>query len=87
MLAAVRDADASVLVLLSGADYTAREFEEFTSMDSEWRRAIARTNFRIEELSMADHTLSRPVDGQRSIELTLNLLGALPAPHLASGRI
>ena len=85
MAAAWNDATRSVLLLLSGNDFTAREFMDHASSDAAWRGSLARSNVVHHEIPQADHTFSDP-DDRRSVErLTLAWLGELTAgavsPH------
>ena len=78
--------EGSVLLVLSGDDYTAREFVEFTQADADWRRALAHRSAHRSahqsdvrhELPNADHTLSAAADQQAMNSITLRWLGALP---------
>lgn len=47
-----------VLLLLSGADYTAREFVECVRTESDWQAALSAARLTRRELSEADHTFS-----------------------------
>lgn len=48
-----------VLLILSGADLTAREFADLSSASAQWRRLLAAPRFTRHELAPADHTFSR----------------------------
>ncbi|MEO8188529.1 MAG: hydrolase 1, exosortase A system-associated [Burkholderiaceae bacterium] len=48
----------NILLILSGDDYTAKEFVEYASVDSAWKRALAHPRLLRKELDGADHTLS-----------------------------
>ena len=85
MAAAWNDATRSVLLLLSGNDFTAREFMDHASCDAAWGESLTRSNVVRHEIPQADHTFSDP-DDRRSVEqLTLAWLGELTAdavdPH------
>jgi exosortase A-associated hydrolase 1 len=58
MATAWRRFEHDILVLLSGDDYTAREFDEFSRADPAWRALLARPKVRRVDLPTADHTLS-----------------------------
>lgn len=59
-----------ILILLSGNDYTAREFEEFAAADPAWQGLLAEPEVLVEHLPGADHTFSDPAGRQRVEELT-----------------
>lgn len=59
-----------ILLLLSGNDQTAREFETFAATSPTWRRILARPAVRREALPEADHTFSRPGTLDKAIALT-----------------
>jgi exosortase A-associated hydrolase 1 len=59
--------DRGILLVLSGEDYTAKEFVEHTSASPQWRAQFARATCRRVELPGADHTLSDARD-QRALE-------------------
>ncbi|MBK5912973.1 hydrolase 1, exosortase A system-associated [Rhodocyclus purpureus] len=54
----LRNFPGETLLLLSGKDYTAREFVEMTSADAEWSALLARAGVTRVELADADHTFS-----------------------------
>lgn len=62
MAAAWQGFGGDILLLLSGADYTAREFIENAALDRRWRSAMADATGRLErhDLPAADHTFSDP---------------------------
>lgn len=71
--------DGPVLLLLSGNDYTAREFVEFTRDDPIWRANLASPEVTRVELDGADHTFSNSRDRCRMEAATLGWLNrALP---------
>jgi len=79
MAAAWNDPSRSVLLVLSGNDFTAREFLDHASSDAAWRESLARSDVARHELPQADHTFSNP-DDRRSVErLTLAWLNELTA--------
>jgi exosortase A-associated hydrolase 1 len=59
MLAALVAFAGPVLLLLSEQDYTAREFEEFTTADAAWRAALGAGRCERVALAGADHTCSQ----------------------------
>lgn len=58
MLSGLTSFAGPVLLLLSGRDLTAREFEDFSAAATDWRRALASTMVETLRLADADHTLS-----------------------------
>lgn len=56
-----RDFPGPVLLMLSGADLTAREFANLAGSSPEWRALLARSGTTRRELAGADHTCSRAV--------------------------
>lgn len=71
--------DGSVLLVLSGDDYTAKEFVETCAGSAEWQRVLRRPRLRREELPGADHTLSASSDRDAVNRLTLEWLGGVSA--------
>jgi uncharacterized protein len=58
MAQALADFSGPVLLILSGDDYTAKEFVEATTKDSVWRRALAKSTLTRMDIEHADHTFS-----------------------------
>ena len=71
------------LVVLSGNDYTAKEFVETTASDALWRANVAQANVSRLDVAGADHTFSDPADQrlveQRTLAWLLQCLGAQTA--------
>ena len=77
MAEAWRDPSRRMLLLLSGRDYTAKEFVETVNTDPAWRGALDRPNLSRQVLEAADHTFSGLSD-QRAMEaLTCDWLQSL----------
>jgi len=62
MAAAWQSFDAPLLLVLSGQDYTAREFEEAVRIQPAWAAALTRKNVTVCEAPAADHTFSDPAE-------------------------
>ena len=62
----------SIFLLLSGADYTAKEFLEYASQDTAWKNAMRHPRLVRHELQGADHTFSNAVFRAQVEDLTLN---------------
>lgn len=62
MAAAWRAFPGRILLVLSGRDYTAREFQEFIKADPAWAGAMDRPGLTTHEAAGADHTFSRIAD-------------------------
>ena len=58
MAAALAGLKGPALLVLSGEDYTAREFADHAKADATWRQALARPNVRRLDVPGADHTFS-----------------------------
>ena len=69
----------SLLLLLSGDDFTAREFLNHASSDADWRASLTRADMARHELPQADHTFSNPDDRHTVERLTLAWLAQLTA--------
>jgi len=67
----------SVLLILSGADLTAREFLEHISPSQAWQQVMSRANLRRVDISDADHTLSRISDQALMLDLSVGAVRAL----------
>lgn len=59
LYARLRGFDGAVLVMLSGADLTAREFANLTTTSRGWRRLLRGARVTRRDLAGADHTFSR----------------------------
>ena len=60
MRLAWRDFGGSLLLILSGDDYTAKEFLEYAQVDPEWLSALQQPNVCRHQVNDADHTFSDP---------------------------
>lgn len=58
MLRAIQSFSGSVLLILSGNDYTAKEFLEVVNSEQGWQRALSMDTVTMIELPSADHTFS-----------------------------
>lgn len=67
MAAAWNDPARSLLLVLSGNDYTAKEFVDQLGSDAAWAGALRHPRLRQHELPGADHTFSG-LEDQRSVE-------------------
>jgi exosortase A-associated hydrolase 1 len=78
MALAWRDFSGSLLLLLSGEDYTAKEFIEFIGIDGAWANALAHPRLKRHDLAGADHTFSDAASRVLVENLTLEWLRAAP---------
>ena len=67
----------SLLLILSGEDYTAKEFLEYANADPAWSGALTRHNLSRHDLADADHTFSSPQSSRAVEALTLAWLAKL----------
>jgi exosortase A-associated hydrolase 1 len=72
MAMALKRFSGRVLVILSGNDYTAKEFRDVACGSEAWRSAVSREDFRWELLPEADHTFSTAAWSERVAMLTLD---------------
>jgi exosortase A-associated hydrolase 1 len=63
-----------LLLVLSGDDYTAKEFLEFVAVDPAWHVALARPGLQRHDISDADHTFSTPASRERAEAVMLSWL-------------
>lgn len=63
----------NILLLLSGDDYTAKEFLEYASKDAAWKNALTHPNLARHDLQGADHTFSKAASRIEVEDLTLTL--------------
>lgn len=73
--------DGPLLLLLSGSDYTAREFVDVTATDPAWQGALSQPGVTQHELALADHTFSDAPAARQAEQLTAAWLLRLNAPH------
>ena len=72
----------AILLLLSGEDYTAKEFAEYASRQAAWMEAMSKPRLQRRDLAGADHTFSRCADRRKVEDLTLTWLATLrPTDH------
>jgi uncharacterized protein len=69
-----------ILLVLSGNDFTAKEFVDTTRSEPAWARALRQVRLQRHDLPEADHTFTASAWRQRVDEITIAWLKALPAP-------
>ena len=67
-----------ILLILSGDDYTAKEFQEFAGNDPAWKNYLRHTRLARHEVPGADHTFSGAASRRRAEQITLTWVAALP---------
>ena len=75
----LRSFKGSVLVLMSGRDYIAREFDEVTKSHAAWAGLLTQPRVRRKDIADADHTFSKP---EWKAEAQSSLLDWLARPNL-----
>ena len=75
-----------ILLVVSGADLTAREFDDGLRTDPRWRGALARPNVERCDIARADHTFSRSAGRQAMEAAVLRWLGAGFAEQTTAAR-
>ena len=80
MLLAARSFGGPVQMVLSGQDYTAKEFIELAGRDDGWRSWLARPAVQRLDLAEADHTFSDPAAAQALSDATVQWLQATARP-------
>tara|TARA_R110002110_G_scaffold84548_1_gene219591 strand:- start:3583 stop:4473 length:891 start_codon:yes stop_codon:yes gene_type:complete len=68
-----------VLLIMSGNDLTAREFDDATKASPRWQRLIADGRMIRHDLPAADHTFSRRAWRDEVAEITIDWITKLPA--------
>ena len=63
-----------ILLVLSGNDYTAKEFLENAQGDTSWKNALTHPQLLRHDLQDADHTFSSPASGNAVVSLMLRWL-------------
>jgi exosortase A-associated hydrolase 1 len=74
MATALTEFSGPVLLILSGRDYTAREFVEYAHSNARWSALMSRSNVERIDLPQADHTFSTAAWRQEVEALTLQWL-------------
>lgn len=69
-----------LLLLMSGDDYTAREFDEYVATDQRWAGALQRAGLLRQDLADADHTFSGRMANAWVIASTRRWLGTVSTP-------
>lgn len=72
MAAAWDSFNGNIFLLLSGDDYTAKEFIEYASKDAAWKKAFTHPHLQRHDLPDADHTFSSALSCAKSEVLTLS---------------
>jgi exosortase A-associated hydrolase 1 len=73
--------EGSILLVLSGNDYTAKEFVDATRSEPAWSRALQHARLQRHDLPDADHTFTASAWRQRVDDVTIAWLEALPPPR------
>ena len=84
MARAWRGFDGDLLLVLSGNDFTAREFVDTTRSDPAWTGALAHPRVQRHDLPEADHTFTARASQARVDELTIAWLQALESRRPAA---
>ncbi|WP_326540130.1 hydrolase 1, exosortase A system-associated [Pseudorhodoferax sp.] len=66
-----------IALILSGNDYTAKEFLEYTASAPDWQQALAGSKMLRTDIATADHTFSRADDAAQATRASLALLARL----------
>ena len=77
MASAWKNFEGRILLLLSGDDYTAKEFLEYIDKDSAWRDAFTHPHLARHDLPGADHTFSSAANRAKVEDLTLALVRSI----------
>ncbi len=74
MAAGLRDFDGPVLLILSGDDYTAREFVGYARSSAAWQGLLVRPTLDLHDMPTADHTFSAIQDQDSQCRICLDWL-------------
>lgn len=66
-----------ILLILSGEDYTAKEFQEFASADPAWKNYLRHAGLQRHEVPGVDHTFSGAASRRQAEQITLTWIAAL----------
>jgi len=78
MLAGLQGFRGAVLLILSGDDYTAKEFLEYTAQRPLWLEQLARPNVARIDVALADHTFSNDGSHLQAEDALLSWIASLP---------
>jgi hypothetical protein len=67
----------AILLILSGDDYTAKEFLGATQNDAQWKGSLQRRNVRLHDVAQADHTFSSKTARLEMEQITADWLDEL----------
>jgi uncharacterized protein len=79
MAAGLAGFEGETLIVLSGRDYTAKEFLETVQIDQTWQAQLARPHVARVDIVEADHTFSQPRAQEQMEEATMSWLRRLCA--------
>ena len=65
-----------ILLILSGDDYTAKEFVEYAKTDAAWKNYLNHTQLTRHEVAGVDHTFSSAASRQQAERITLQWMAA-----------
>ena len=68
-----------IQLILSGDDYTAKEFQEFAQVDPAWKNYLCHAHLHLQEVPDVDHTFSSAASRQQAEKITLEWLVSLKA--------
>jgi exosortase A-associated hydrolase 1 len=86
LMAAAWDAfSGPILLVLSGDDYTAREFVDHAARSPDWRGHLERPNVTRVDLAAANHTFANAIDRRRVADAALAWLARLASLPAAGG--
>jgi len=68
-----------IQLILSGDDYTAKEFQEFAKVDPAWKNYLHHAHLHLHEVPGVDHTFSSAASRQQAEKITLEWLVSLKA--------
>jgi len=66
-----------ILLILSGDDYTAKEFQEFANADPAWKNYLRHAHLQRHDVPGVDHTFSSAASRQQAEQITLTWIAAL----------
>jgi exosortase A-associated hydrolase 1 len=80
MAAAWHQFPGHIQLILSGDDYTAKEFQEFASADPAWKNYLGRAHLQRHEVPGVDHTFSGAASRRQAEHLTREWVATLRVP-------